>query len=140
MTRKNIQKAAELEKGAYILSDSKTTPDIILIATGSEVELVLAAQEELKQQDIAARVVSMPSWELFEEQNDSYKEKIFPASIRKRLAVEAGSSLGWLRYVTDDGDVIGVNKFGESAPGEQVMAEYGFTVENVIKKAKALLS
>lgn len=133
-------KAAELEKGAYILSDSKTTPDIILIATGSEVELVLAAQEELKQQDIAARVVSMPSWELFEEQNDSYKEKIFPASIRKRLAVEAGSSLGWLRYVTDDGDVIGVNKFGESAPGEQVMAEYGFTVENVIKKAKALLS
>jgi len=133
-------KAVELEKGAYILSDSKTTPDIILIATGSEVELVLAAQEELKQQDIAARVVSMPSWELFEEQNDSYKEKIFPASIRKRLAVEAGSSLGWLRYVTDDGDVIGVNKFGESAPGEQVMAEYGFTVENVIKKAKALLS
>ena len=133
-------KAAELEKGAYILSDSKITPDIILIATGSEVELVLAAQEELKQQDIAARVVSMPSWELFEEQNDSYKEKIFPASIRKRLAVEAGSSLGWLRYVTDDGDVIGVNKFGESAPGEQVMAEYGFTVENVIKKAKALLS
>lgn len=132
--------ASELEKGAYILSDSKTKPDIILIATGSEVQLILAAQQKLQEENIAARVVSMPSWELFEKQDKAYKEKVFPPSIRKRLAVEAGSPLGWLKYVTDDGDIIGITQFGESAPGEEVMAEYGFTVENVVKRAKALFS
>lgn len=132
--------ASELEKGAYILSDSKTKPDIILIATGSEVQLILAAQQKLQEENIAARVVSMPSWELFEKQDKAYKEKVFPLSIRKRLAVEAGSALGWLKYTTDEGDTIGISKFGESAPGEEVMAEYGFTVENVVKRAKALFS
>ncbi|MCF6151557.1 MAG: transketolase [Candidatus Kuenenia stuttgartiensis] len=132
-------KAIELEKGAYILSESKTQPDIILIGTGSEVQLLLAAQQRLKEENIAARVVSMPSWELFEKQDKTYKEKIFPASLRKRLAVEAGSSLGWLKYVTDQGDIIGIDRFGESAPGEEVMKEYGFTVENVVKRAKALI-
>ena len=82
----------------------------------------------------------MPSWELFEKQDSAYKEKVFPKSIRNRLAVEAGSPLGWLKYTTDDGDTIGINKFGKSAPGEEVMKEYGFTVENVIIRAKALLS
>jgi transketolase len=133
-------KAIELEKGAYILSEPETQPDIILIGTGSEVQLLLAAQQRLKEQNIAARVVSMPSWELFEKQDKAYQEKIFPASSRKRLAVEAGSPLGWLKYVTDEGDVIGINEFGESAPGEEVMKEYGFTVENVVKRAKALIS
>ena len=133
-------KAIELEKGAYILSEPTTQPDIILIGTGSEVQLVLAAQQKLKEQNIAARVVSMPSWELFEKQDNAYKEKIFPESIRKRLAVEAGSPLGWLKYVTLEGDIIGINKFGESAPGKEVMEEYGFTVENVVKRAKALIS
>ncbi len=132
-------KAIELEKGAYILSEPKTTPDIILVGTGSEVQLLLAAQYKLTEQNIAVRVVSMPSWELFEKQDKAYKEKIFPGSIRKRLAVEAGSPLGWLKYVTDDGDIISINKFGESAPGEEVMEEYGFTVENVVKRAKALI-
>ena len=132
-------KAVELEKGAYILSESEKTPQIILIATGSEVQLILAAQQKLKEQNIAARVVSMPSWELFEKQDDAYKEKIFPKYLRKRLAVEAGSTLGWHKYVTDEGDIIGINKFGESAPGEEVMKEYGFTVENVVNRAKALL-
>ena len=132
-------KAVELEKGAYILSESEKTPHIILIATGSEVQLILAAQQKLKEQNIAARVVSMPSWELFEKQDDAYKEKIFPKYLRKRLSVEAGSTLGWHKYVTDEGDVIGINKFGESAPGEEVMQEYGFTVENVVNRAKALL-
>ncbi len=132
-------KADALEKGAYILSDSKTTPDILLIGTGSEVHLLIDAQQKLQEQNIAARVISMPSWELFEKQNDVYKEKIFPKTLRKRLAVEAGSPLGWLKYVTDDGAIIGINKFGESAPGEEVMKEYGFTVENVVKRAKALL-
>ena len=132
-------KANELEKGAYILSESEKTPEIILIGTGSEVQLIIAAQEKLKEQNIAARVVSMPSWELFDKQDETYKEKIFPKTLRKRLAVEAGSPLGWYRYVTDEGDVIGINQFGESAPGGEVMKEYGFTVENIVKKAKALL-
>jgi transketolase len=132
-------KATELEKGAYILSEAEKTPQIILIGTGSEVQLVLAAQLKLKEQNIAARVVSMPSWELFEKQEDSYKEKIFPKALRKRLAVEAGSPMGWHKYVTDEGDIIGIDKFGESAPGEEVMKEYGFSVENVVKRAKALL-
>lgn len=132
-------KAIELEKGAYILSESEITPDIILIGTGSEVQLLLAAQQKLKEQNIAARVVSMPSWELFEKQNEAYKEKIFPSLLRKRLAVEAGSPLGWHKYVTDEGDIIGMAKFGESAPGEEVMAANGFTVENVVKRAKVLI-
>ncbi len=133
-------KAFELEKGAYILSEPATLPDIILIGTGSEVQLLLAAQQKLAEQNIAARVVSMPSWELFEKQDKAYKEKVFPASLRKRLAVEAGSTLGWHKYVTDEGDVIGIDKFGESAPGEEVMKEYGFTMENILEKAKGLLS
>ncbi|MEO7174763.1 MAG: transketolase [Saprospiraceae bacterium] len=131
--------ALELEKGAYILSESENKPDIILIGTGSEVQLLLVAQSKLKEQNIAARVVSMPSWELFDKQPKSYQEKVFPMSLRKRLAVEAGSPLGWLKYVTDEGDVIGIDKFGESAPGEEVMKEYGFTVENVVKRANALI-
>ncbi|MBP9926152.1 MAG: transketolase [Cyclobacteriaceae bacterium] len=137
--QKKYTKANELEKGAYILSESEGVAQIILIATGSEVQLIITAQQKLKEQGIGVRVVSMPSWELFEKQNADYKEKIFPKVIRKRLAVEAGSSLGWHKYVTDEGDVIGINRFGESAPGEEVMKEYGFTVENVVERAKALL-
>lgn len=132
-------KAIELEKGAYILSESERNPQIILIGTGSEVQLLIEAQLKLKEQNIAARVVSMPSWELFEKQSGTYKEKIFPNALRKRLAVEAGSAAGWHKYVTDEGDIIGINKFGESAPGEEVLKEYGFSVENVVQKAKALL-
>ena len=132
--------AKNLEKGAYILSDSDGAPDIILIATGSEVQLIMQAQIELKKDKIQARVVSMPSWNLFDKQDSAYREKVLPKGIRKRLAVEAGSPVGWMKYTTDDGDVIGIEKFGESAPGEVVMKEYGFTVENVVKRAKALLS
>lgn len=133
-------KAKNLEKGAYILSDSEGEPDLILIASGSEVQSILGAQEELKKKNIEARVVSMPCWNLFDQQSDAYREKVFPKNIRKRLAVEAGSTLGWMKYTTDDGDVIGIDKFGESAPGEEVMKEYGFTVENVLKRSHALLS
>lgn len=132
--------AKNLEKGAYLLSDSDGAPDIILIATGSEVQLIMQAQIELKKDKIQARVVSMPSWNLFDKQDSAYREKVLPKGIRKRLAVEAGSPVGWMKYTTDDGDVIGIEKFGESAPGEVVMKEYGFTVENVVKRAKALLS
>ncbi|MBD2704012.1 transketolase [Spirosoma sp. BT702] len=131
--------AKGLEKGAYILSEADGDPELILIATGSEVSLVLEAQTELKKQDIAARVVSMPSWELFDQQSTAYKHKVLPPSIRKRLAVEAGSPLGWHQYVTDEGFVIGLNRFGLSGPGEEVMAYFGFTVENVVKQAKSVL-
>lgn len=138
--QKKYAKAKNLEKGAYILSDSKGEADIILIATGSEVHLILEAQEELKKSKIDARVVSMPSWNLFDKQSSAYKEKIFPKNIRTRLAVEAGSTIGWLKYTTDDGDIIGIDKFGESAPGNEVMKEYGFSVANVVKRAKSLIS
>jgi transketolase len=132
-------KAEGLSKGAYILSESAKTPDLILIATGSEVSLILQAQALLKEQSIAARVVSMPSWELFEKQYPAYKEKVFPKALRKRLAVEAASPLGWHKYITDEGDTLCMTRFGESAPAEDLFKEFGFTVENVVAKAKALL-
>jgi transketolase len=132
-------KATQLEKGAYIVSDSEKTPQVILIATGSEVSLIMSAQAKLAEQGIQARVVSMPSWELFEKQDAAYKEKVFPKAIKKRLAVEMGSPLGWHKYVTDEGDVLAMHTFGESAPAEELYKEFGFTVENVVNKAKALL-
>ena len=131
--------ATELEKGAYILSDAEK-PAVILMATGSEVSLVMEAQAKLKEQGIASRVVSMPSWELFEKQDAAYKEKVLPRSIRKRVAVEAGSPLGWHKYVTDEGTVVAMTTFGESAPAPDLMKFFGFTVDNVVKKAKELLS
>lgn len=132
-------KAIGLEKGAYILSDSDKKPELILIATGSEVTLILQAQTKLHQEGIAARVVSMPSWELFEKQDAAYKEKVFPKAIRKRLAVEMGSPVGWREYITEDGDMLGMTTFGKSAPAKDLYKVFGFTVENVVKRAKALL-
>ncbi|MDQ3194731.1 MAG: transketolase [Bacteroidota bacterium] len=131
--------AKNLEKGAYVLSDSEAKPDLILIATGSEVQLALDAQEKLKSENIKVRVVSMPSWELFERQSKQYKNEVLPKDIRKRISIEAGSTLGWMKYVTDDGDSIGINEFGKSAPMEPLMKEYGFTVENIVERAKKLL-
>ena len=146
LTRQNIaiietgkyKTTGDLSNGAYILSEPDRAPELILIATGSEVELVLQAQQKLKENGIAARVVSMPSWELFEKQDESYKQRVFPKGIKKRLAVEAGSPLGWHKYVTDEGDVLGMTRFGESAPAADLFKEFGFTVENVVNKAKAL--
>jgi transketolase len=147
LTRQNVptidqdkyEKATNVEKGAYILSDCEGEPQVILMGSGSEVHLLLEAQEKLKTESVQARVVSFPSWEIFNAQSNEYREKVFPKNIRRRLAVEAGSPIGWCKYVTEDGDVIGISKFGESAPGEEVMKEYGFTVENVVAKAKSLL-
>lgn len=132
-------KAASLEKGAYVLSDSEKIPQLILIGTGSEVSLLLEAQQKLQQQNIAARVVSMPSWELFEKQTAAYREKVLPKKLKKRLAVEAGSTLGWHKYVTDEGDVIGIDTFGHSAPAEELFELFGLTVEQIITRAKKLL-
>ncbi len=131
--------AAGLQKGAYVISNCDEKPELILIATGSEVHLVLEAQKIFKKKNIQVQVVSMPSWELFEAQDDSYKKTVFPPQIRKRLAVEAGSPIGWLKYVTEEGGIIGVKTFGASGPDSEVMQEYGFTVDNVIKKAEEIL-
>ena len=136
--QEKFAKASGLEKGAYILSDPATTPDVILIGTGSEVSLLIKAQEKLKEKSIQARVVSMPSWELFEKQDAAYKESVFPKNIRKRLSVEAASTFGWIKYVTEDGKSIGINHFGESAPAEELFKEFGFTVENIVTLAEFL--
>lgn len=127
-------------KGAYIVSNCDGTPDIILIGTGSEVELCLNAAEVLIGEGKKVRVVSMPTWELFEEQDVAYKESVLPKAVKKRLAVEAGVSFGWHRYVGDEGATISIDTFGASAPGDVVLAKFGYTVENVVAKAKEILS
>ena len=137
--QKKYASANNLTKGAYILSPSKTEAQVILIATGSEVSLALAAQEKLAEKNISSSVVSMPSVELFDAQPKEYRDKILPPSIKARLAVEAGSPKGWREYVGDEGDIIGINHFGASAPGPVVMEKYGFTVENVVKHALVLI-
>ena len=128
-----------LSRGAYILSDSEGKPDIILIATGSEVHIAIEAKSALSQQGIAARVVSMPSWELFEKNSQEYKDQILLPDVRARIAIEAGSPMGWKRYVGDGGAVIGISTFGASAPGGTVMEKMGFTAKNIIEKATELL-
>ena len=130
---------AGVAKGAYTITDCEGTPDVILIGTGGELYLCDKAAAVLKEAGIKARVVSMPCWELFEEQSAEYKESVLPKAVKKRLAVEAGSTMGWHRYITDEGDVLGVDTFGASAPGGVILEKFGFTVDNVVAKAKALL-
>jgi transketolase len=139
LDRNRYAPADGLRRGAYVLGDvAGEEPDLVLIATGSELHLAVAAQDVLAQQDIHARVVSMPSWELFEKQPREYRDSVLPPEVKKRLAIEAGRPLGWHRYVGDGGDVLGVDRFGASAPGEVVLREYGFTVENVCRRALEL--
>ncbi len=126
--------------GGYILEDCEGDPDLILIGTGSELDLCVQASKHLTKSGHKIRVVSMPCIELFEEQSDSYKEKVFPSSIRKRLVVEAAESFGWHKYIGLDGNSISMNRFGASAPGGTCMEKFGFTVANVIDKAKLLLN
>jgi transketolase len=129
-----------LGRGAYVLAEgSGGSPRLILIATGSEVSLALEAREKLERDGIPTRVVSMPSWELFAKQDPAYRDRVLPADVSARLSIEAGSNLGWERWVGDRGDSIGLERFGASAPGEVVLKELGFDVENVVAKAKALL-
>ncbi|MDR3491390.1 MAG: transketolase [Gammaproteobacteria bacterium] len=140
LDRNEFASAKGLSQGAYILSDApKGKPDIILIATGSEVSLIVAAKQKLHAKKISVRIVSMPSWELFEAQSQKYRDSVLPPSVKARLSIEAGVSQGWERYVGDNGDMISVEDFGASAPGPIVMQKYGFTVENVCKRALALI-
>ncbi|MBR9647925.1 transketolase [Clostridium tyrobutyricum] len=127
-------------RGAYILKDSKKeVPDLILMASGSEVELIYEAEKKLEKRGIDARVVSFPSFEVFENQDNKYKESILPKSVKKRLAVEAATSFGWYKYIGLEGNIISIDHFGASAPAKELFNNYGFTVENVVSKALKLI-
>jgi len=137
LDRTQYSSAEGLSKGAYVLADAKEgEPEVILIATGSEVGLVVEAFEKLKAQGVAARVVSMPSWELFEDQDQAYRDSVFPPAVRARVAVEQAGPLGWDRYVGNTGAKVMMTTFGASAPIDKLQAKFGFTVENIVKLAK----
>ena len=141
LDRAQLAPASETVRGAYVLTDAVpgAEPELILIATGSEVSLALGAHRQLSGEGVRTRVVSMPSWELFEAQPDDYRESVLPASVTARVSVEAASPFGWERYVGPGGAIIGVNHFGASAPGPEVMTHFGFTVENVVARARTVL-
>ncbi|MFT3654540.1 Transketolase [Bacillus sp. B01(2024)] len=149
LTRQNLptidQQAEEayagVEKGAYTVSKAKTdSPDALLLATGSEVGLAIEAQAKLADENIHVSVVSMPSWDRFEKQSAEYKNSVLPPNVTKRLAIEMGSSFGWGKFTGLEGDVLAIDRFGASAPGETIMKEYGFTAENVADRVKKLLN
>ena len=141
LDRRHYASADGLRRGAYTLSDaSDSKPRLILIASGSELGLILLAAARLQDEGIAVRCVSMPSWDLFESQPQSYRDEVLPPSVKARLAVELGVAQGWQRYVGDHGDVMGVERFGTSAPADIVLRDYGFTVENVLERARKLLA
>ncbi|MGN6314008.1 MAG: transketolase [Rhodanobacteraceae bacterium] len=139
LDRTQYASAEGVRHGAYVLKDCEGEPQLILIGTGAETGLVVQAAEKLSGEGLRVRVVSMPSWELFEAQDQSYRDSVFPPNVHARLAVEAGSPQGWERWVGQRGDVLGVERFGASAPGGEMLKQYGFTVENVVARAKALL-
>ena len=137
--RSKYAAAENLLKGAFILAENSPSPKIILIGTGSELQFALGAYEQLAKENVPARVVSMPSWELFEQQSKEYRNAVLPPAVRKRVVVEAAVSMGWDRYLGEEGIFIGMKSFGASAPYELLYKEYGFTTENVLMKAKELL-
>ncbi|TCK87937.1 transketolase [Natranaerovirga hydrolytica] len=145
LTRQNLPQLKETSKealkGGYILLDSqKEQPDVILMASGSEVELIYKAHQVLKDEGIDARVISMPSFELFDQQSESYKESVLPKGVRKRIAVEAAATYGWHKYTGIDGDIIGLDHFGASAPGGTLFEKFGYTVENVVERTKSMVN
>ncbi len=139
--RKKYPGAENLSRGAYVLADPpEGEPEFILIATGSEVEIAMGAYEELQARGVKARVVSMPSREIFEEQPEEYRTKVLPPQVKLRIAIEAASTLGWHKYVGDEGTVIGITGFGASAPYKVIFEKYGFTVKNVVSRAMELIN
>ena len=140
LDRANHPAAGGLAQGAYVIVDTPDQrPDLVLIASGSEVGLVTAAAETLGRQGVKVRCVSMPSWDLFDAQPQAYRDSVLPPAVTKRLAVEAGATLGWQRYVGQDGDVLGIDHFGASAPAKVLLDKFGFTVDNVVARARTLL-
>jgi transketolase len=141
LDRNTLGSAAGTAKGAYVLADCAAgSLKLILIATGSEVSIALEAHNQLTREGVACRVVSMPCWDLFQAQPQSYKDMVLPPGVKARVSVEAGSPLGWERYVGLEGAIIGLNRFGASAPGEIVMRELGFTPEHIVEVAKSILA
>ena len=130
---------ANVYRGGYVLKDCAGTPDVILIATGSEVGITVEAADKLTAAGRKVRVVSMPSTDAFDKQDAAYRESVLPAAVTARVAVEAGIADYWYKYVGLNGAIVGMTTFGESAPAEQLFAEFGFTVDNVVAKAQALL-
>ncbi|PSO59196.1 MAG: transketolase [Cyanobacteria bacterium QH_2_48_84] len=126
-------------KGGYTISDSDGTPEIILIGTGAEVQLCVKAAEQLRNEGKKVRVVSMPCWELFDKQDESYRESVLPKAVTKRVSVEAATTFGWCRYLGNEGIAVGIDRFGASAPGDECLEKLGFTVDNVVTQAKKLL-
>lgn len=142
LSRQNLPQlensSPEALKGAYIIDDAEN-PDVLLLASGSEVSLAIDAKAKLAEENIQARVISMPSFELFERQDEAYKEKVLPKNLRKRVAIEAGSSVSWGKYVGLDGNYVTMDRYGASAPGDILFKEFGFTVDNVVSKVKEIL-
>ena len=137
LDRERYGSAAGLARGAYVLVDAENgRPDVVLVASGSEVSLCLEAHEQLQHEGIAARVVSMPSWELFEQQPEAYRHSVIPPSVKARVSVEQASTLGWERYVGIEGTAIGMTTFGASAPLKELQQRFGFTPDNVVDAAK----
>jgi len=139
LDRQKYSSAEGLHKGAYVIADCEGSAELLLLASGSEVSLCIQAHEELKKEGVKSRVISMPSWEIFEKQDQAYKNSILPPEIRARLSVEQASTFGWERYVGLDGRSIGMETFGASAPLKELLKKFGFTLENVIKQAKEIL-
>jgi transketolase len=140
LDRSRFASAEGLQRGAYVLLDAPNNkPDLILIASGSEIGLSIAAQQKLAEKGIAARIVSIPSWNLFDAQPQAYREEVLPPSVGARLAIEAGVAQGWHKYIGDKGDVLSIDHFGASAPGKVVFEKFGFTVENVVARALKIL-
>jgi transketolase len=139
LDRAALAPAEGLRRGAYVLNPSEHDPELVLIGTGTEVALVVGAERLLRELGLRVRLVSMPSWELFAAQRDEYRESVLPRAVKPRLAVEAARSLGWERWVGSDGEVLGVDCFGASAPGGVVLKEYGYSVDNVVARALALV-
>jgi transketolase len=137
-----VASAEETERGGYVLWESQadSPPELILIATGAEVLPALAAGRQLAAEGISTRVVSMPCVELFEAQDGSYRQQVIPTSVRARLAIEPGATLGWWKWVGDRGDVFGLDRFGASAPGTTVLEEFGFTADGIASRARDLLA
>jgi transketolase len=139
LDRSKYSSAENLSKGAYVLIDSKEKAEVIIMASGSEVSLAVEAFNVLQNEGIKARVVSFPSWELFEAQSNEYKESVLPKSIKARVSIEAGVKQGWEKYLGDYGEAISIERFGASAPYEVLFKEYGFTKEEIAKKVKDVL-
>jgi transketolase len=139
LDRSDLAPASGLERGAYTLWESGSSPDLILIGTGAEVGLTLEAGRKLAADGTAVRVVSMPCWELFEQQPSAYRDEVLPPEVKARLSVEPGVSLGWERWVGDRGASVSLEHFGASAPGTTVLEQFGYNLDNVVARASALL-